>query len=496
MNAPVHLNLELQGHAAVFVNALYHAIRGDDPDPEVLATSSAFLARTGDLVGTARLIADSAKVGRGMPPTNSEALVAAAFRGLLEREAEPEALLAYGRELEAHRDPEVLLRSIRNSEEHWQRLLSDRAEAVITAIYQALLKREPDSEALAVYARELRATGNLAALLAAIGDSDEHREIVLRSRAPATPPIPTEELPSLLAKLLRSKQLWNELGSIRNPNPGPAFAAYDTEAWVFVHAQKTGGTSLQAMLVDIFGDSQVYREHADTLYLRSPADLASYSIFTGHFDFDTVRYIPRARRRLFTILREPRERLLSHYRFLRAHQPGSPSYQGEMEIANRLEAPEFFRSHLAYASCGFWNHLTWCVMGQRKWYDYQRELPGLDVAELLLRLADIRAEIRSRLLEFEFVGLQEDFPHTCERLFGLIGAGLPHVRHEHSIELLAANQAAYFKYIPRGELNPGLESLMADLVQLDDIVYQEGTELYRVRYGRSVNARAAGQEAT
>ncbi len=179
-------------------------------------------------------------------------------------------------------------------------------------------------------------------------------------------------MPALLAEVVKSPKAWNELAALRFPQPAPACDAYEQDAWVFIHAQKTGGTSLQNMLADTFGDRNVYRENADTLYRRSPAELAQYTVFAGHFDFASVAYIPRRNRRLFTFLREPRQRLLSLYRFLRAHEPGSPAFKGRKEIANRLDAVEFFRSVMALCRSDLWNHLTWCVMGQRKWNAYRQ----------------------------------------------------------------------------------------------------------------------------
>jgi hypothetical protein len=210
-------------------------------------------------------------------------------------------------------------------------------------------------------------------------------------------------------------------------------------------------------------------------------------VFAGHFDHASVAYIPRRNRRLFTFLREPRQRLLSLYRFLRAHEPGSPDFNGRKEIANRLGAAEFFRSVMALAGGDLWNHLTWCVMGQRKWNAYRELLLHNGGATLTDRLAEIRVEIRDRLQEFAFVGLQEDYPRSCQRLFELIGARVAHLRHDHTVESLSTN-ARYFKYVPRRTLTPQLLEALAPLVQLDDIVYQEGSDLYTRRWGRIAEA--------
>jgi hypothetical protein len=487
MRTPLVVRLLLQWHCRYFVRVLYFALLGRDADEQGLATYCTELGRNSDLIGVTRALAQSDEAwGRtlfGRPALT----VTAAFRGLLGRDPEAEALMAYSENLRDRPDLAALLDDIGRSEEHWRRVLAVHADAVVRASFLALLKREPEPEALAVYTQELRQTADLSALMSTIAESAEHWESLLQFKRHSAKLLLSDDLPALMAEVVKSPKVWNELAASRFPQPAPACDAYEQEAWVFIHAQKTGGTSLQNMLADTFGDRNVYREKIDTLYRRSPAELAQYTVFAGHFEYASVSYIPRRTRHLFTFLREPRQRLLSLYRFLRAHEPGSPAFNGSKEIANRLDAEEFFRSVMALAGSDLWNHLTWCVMGQRKWNVYRQLLSGLDDAALARRLDDIRPEIRDRLQEFAFIGLQEDYPHSCQRLFELIGSRLPQMRHDHSVELLSAH-ARYFKYVPRRLLTPQLRETIAPLVQLDDIVYQEGSDIYAQRWRRVTDA--------
>ena len=69
----------------------------------------------------------------------------------------------------------------------------------------------------------------------------------------------------------------------------------------------------------------------------------------------------------------------------------------------------------------------------------------------------------------------------------MMGARLPHVRHDHSVEMLSAN-LQHFKYVARRPLTPALNLALTPLVQLDDIVYEEGRDLYMHRCGRVADA--------
>jgi hypothetical protein len=488
MTPPLAIRLLIKWHARYFVRAMYLALLERDADRDGFAAYCKELRRNGDLVGVTRSIAKSEEARDRVLFGKPAQLVTAAFRGLLGRDPEQEALTAYSENLANVSAFANTLDEIGRSDEHFRRLIAIHAEHLVRAAFLALLKREPEPEALAIYMTQLRQTSDITMLMAAIAGSPEHTDSLLAARRQSETLLSSDDLPALLGEVVASPRAWNELAALHFPRPAPAHDALDQDAWVFIHIQKTGGTSLQNMLADTYGDQNVYREHADTLYRRPPAELAQYAVFAGHFDFDSVTYIPRRTRRLFTFLREPRQRLLSHYRFLRSHEPHSPHFKGRMEIANRLDEAAFFRSVMALAGNDLWNHLTWCVMGQRKWNAYRQLLSGLEDQTLESHLGDIRAEIRGRLREFAFIGLQEDFLKSCQRLFGLLGSHLPHIRHDHSVEALSAD-ARYFKFVPRQPLTETISHALAPLVQLDDIVFEEGSALYRQRWGGDFDAR-------
>ncbi len=391
VKTPTLVRLLLRLHADYFVKVMYVALLERDADDQGLAAYRAQLSRSSDLTGVARSIARSEEGWNKSIFARPADCVTAVFRGLLGRDPETDALKSYCADLGTNTDFAALLGDIGQSEEHWRRLLGVHAESVVRATFRALLKREPDVEALAAYTRELQRTSDLSALISDISESAEHWELLLHPKRLASDLLLTDDLGTLLAEVAKSPKVWSELAALRFPYASAASDSYEQEAWVFIHAQKTGGTSLQNMLVDTFGDRQVYREHTDTLYMRSPAELAQYRIFAGHFDYTSAAYIPRRTRRLFTFLREPRQRLLSHYRFLRAHEPSSPFFKGSVKIANHLDAVDFFRAANVLMPSGFWNHLTWCVMGQRRWKDYRQRLSGLDEPSLASHLEDIRA---------------------------------------------------------------------------------------------------------
>lgn len=370
------------------------------------------------------------------------------YRGLLAREVDAAGLDTYSKSLESSVDLAGLLKEISNSDEHWKKSLNARAPELVHAVYRGLLGREPDPKGLQKYSRDLAKGGQLSTVLTDIIESVE------------------------FSKVHERKQ--------RRKLVDPSIS-YDKETVVFLHIQKTAGTSMQNMLVDTYGKQTLYREHADTLYQYSPAELSAYSAFAGHFNYDSLAYIPRRQLSTFTFVREPKKRLISLYYFWRSHEPSHASYHIGMKYANELTFESFLEIDEIKFSPDMWNHMTWAIMGQRQWKAWQTMLSKSSdeagLADNILKSA--RPAIRGRLREFIFVGLQEDFDRAVRILFQILQRPRPeNIRANHSLELLAQTDPHFKRNVVKQPMTPRLDSALDGLVQLDNIVYEEAREMY------------------
>lgn len=86
---------------------------------------------------------------------------------------------------------------------------------------------------------------------------------------------------------------------------------------VFLHLPKTGGTTLDHHFAKAFAPEEICPKNAE-LHLMPPEELARYRYFSGHFVYDQLRFIPGP---IFTVtvLRNPVERVISNYYFLKRH---------------------------------------------------------------------------------------------------------------------------------------------------------------------------------
>ena len=85
----------------------------------------------------------------------------------------------------------------------------------------------------------------------------------------------------------------------------------------FLHIPKTAGQSVHQYLVDIFGEEAVFPMRVnEQIKCLSLNDMQGYRVYSGHFDWIALDFI-RDPMFTFTILRDPLERILSFYFYLR-----------------------------------------------------------------------------------------------------------------------------------------------------------------------------------
>lgn len=118
---------------------------------------------------------------------------------------------------------------------------------------------------------------------------------------------------------------------------------------VFLHIPKTAGQSVHQFLLDNLGSENMCPARVqEQIKQLSKEQLSSYTVYSGHFDWDFFDFLNAEEVFFFTILRQPLDRVLSFYFYMRnqaktlsAEQLQSPSHTG-MRAALMLSPDEFF----------------------------------------------------------------------------------------------------------------------------------------------------------
>jgi hypothetical protein len=168
--------------------------------------------------------------------------------------------------------------------------------AGVEAAYRFILGRPPESEA--AYAYGLSA-GTVEELRRWLMGGEEFAQRIQR------------DAPHALRRWM--------LAEMQSPPPDVAPTAEARPRVVFLHIMKTAGSSIRHRLEELAGEEPVWRREKDGLPGSVPAaDLLPYRVVMGHFTMADARHVPGPRR-IFTVLREPRARLVSFYHHLARH---------------------------------------------------------------------------------------------------------------------------------------------------------------------------------
>ena len=221
---------------------------------------------------------------------------------------------------------------------------------------------------------------------------------------------------------------------------------------LFLHIQKTAGTSVQEMAREAYGNHQVI-SHADFQHI-GVAGCHSYDFVSGHFGFAFARPLMEGRY-CFTFLCDPVERLLSLYDFCLARNPAeNPMYA----FAQSRDFEGFLRdSYQADHFSMVWNSKVWQLA-----YGRGHALAGNPEIDLREANPDsLLANAKSNLTKFDHVGFVQTFNDDITRIFRDLG--MPQVAPRCSN---ASNGARVCT-----EMSRAVRALLDSMTELDRSLY-------------------------
>lgn len=178
----------------------------------------------------------------------------------------------------------------------------------------------------------------------------------------------------------------------------------------FMHIGKTAGTSLQHALFEAMQGAAIFHESLENFDEASPAEISLNDLVIGHFSYQHVAKL-RPDRFLFTFLRDPVERVISNYYFLRSASPVSDYSRRAVEIARETTLSEFL-------ACEDPSVLMVTQNLQAKFIAHDIR------PENQAAIRDLRHEAEQNLSRFDFVGIVERFDEGVAILSQMIGLDL------------------------------------------------------------------------
>jgi hypothetical protein len=245
---------------------------------------------------------------------------------------------------------------------------------------------------------------------------------------------------------------------------------------VFIHVPKCAGTSLHLALLKRNFKS-VCPERHNGLGNWSAAALARYNLFSGHFDITTLDLIPAKRMSIVTLLRRPKARLISAYRFLRAHTPQAMHLQNHnmnlVHLARENDPVSFFCHpelvHHSTINNGMVRMLSGPVP-QKRWEAYYpgRVNPPTITDEAPDKALKIALTNLGRMAAF---GVVEHMDQSVGYIFETLGLNVPAQIEKHQVLDVVTQQNPLLEAVPPVELTPALSAALAPHITLDKQLY-------------------------
>jgi hypothetical protein len=179
----------------------------------------------------------------------------------------------------------------------------------------------------------------------------------------------------------------------------------------FLHIGKTAGTSVQHALFETMQGTTILHESLLNFDTVSAAEIAINDLVIGHFCYQHVAKL-RADRLLMTFLRDPVERVISNYHFLRSGSPISEYSKRAINAAKALTLSEFLR-----CSDPGVRMVTENFQAKALAFDIRPEHQNA--------IGDLHREAARNLATFDFVGIVEYFPESMLALSDAIGREVP-----------------------------------------------------------------------
>lgn len=224
---------------------------------------------------------------------------------------------------------------------------------------------------------------------------------------------------SFRRSLLKSIEFHGQNRSLYSEQALHPYWSRNRNTVVFIHLQKTGGTTLRSIIESQFAPERICPIRS-RLYSLAVAELGQYDFFAGHFDLPSLRFIPRDKLVSCSLFREPRARLISFYRFHKSHPAGGEyANNAYVCLANELSAEEFFEHPEVRISPDVYNNYLLAFGQSFEWYVENRH--ALTKEDFSLAMVEAKRQICA----LRAIGVTERFDDSADVICNALSVARP-----------------------------------------------------------------------
>ena len=192
----------------------------------------------------------------------------------------------------------------------------------------------------------------------------------------------------------------------------------------FIHLAKTGGTTIESLLRETYGEENVCPYAYDSEFLENANSRLPYKVFIGHNPYYVSQVLPKPVF-IFTFLRNPLDRVISAYNHIRrdtAHEFHKRlGVSGDL-VKDFIENPRLPQACNAQTrSLGADADFAAAVRAVRRGAaDADKIYQQILAARHAAPMAEVFQTARERLARMDFVGITERFEESVRLLFSLL----------------------------------------------------------------------------
>jgi len=238
---------------------------------------------------------------------------------------------------------------------------------------------------------------------------------------------------------------------------------------VFLHVPKTGGTTLHHHFSGHFTPEETCPDRFSGLERYSVNELRQWRYFSGHFNADEIKRIPKP---VFvvTVLRNPIERLLSNYYFWKRHTSAYIAQHGlhYVQLTKAGTLSDFLRSTDPTLISNRRNSITLQTAGAVLAQPEGNQLLKAGEPVGWLSDAQLLQQALSNLLSFNLVGdisQLKDIYSTVAQTFGMIPLNdLPSMNTRYDVNDV-------LEPCVEEPITPKIQGLLEESIRLDRVLY-------------------------
>lgn len=237
-----------------------------------------------------------------------------------------------------------------------------------------------------------------------------------------------------------------------------------------MHLPKTGGTTLHNLLSIQFSEEEICTERHNKLDLVGRENLTNFNLYSGHYDFNSIKkFIPQPNK-IITLLREPKSRLLSAYYFARSHKTEFLNLVPEYS-----DKPNCYKIHGMNYRAAKEKTLLDYLISEREHLNNQliKWIGGRSVNE------DEMFEMAvHNLNELFFIGIMDEMDLSIRILFSKLNYPIPASVPKYLDHNKLHEEYSHCEKIEKEEITSEIDDLLTEITYLDCRLFEIGKQKF------------------